>query len=144
MRAEWKECPKDGISPQWSGFYVTMNKKGSIVISRATYKRLGEPVACMLLFDPANNRIGLQAATKSARNAYTVRPWGIYGGRVIYAYRLTQEFEIELAETVQFHDAHIDREGILVLDLRTATTSKRAWTKQRRESFGKNGAERTV
>lgn len=131
MKAEWTECPKDATHPQWSGLYVTMNPKGWIVLSRRTFQRLGEPKAFSILFDKVNNRIGLKPTVESMRNAYSHGPHGKYGGRVVYAYRLTQEFGIDLPHTVQFHDADIDNDGILVLDLRTARASTRNWTKER-------------
>ena len=74
----------------------------------------------MLLFDTVNSRIGLKPAHILTRNAYKVGPSGKYGGKVIYAYRLTREFGIDLPETVEFKDAKIDEDRILVLDLRTA------------------------
>lgn len=55
--------------PQWCGIYITMNPKGSIVMSRFTYERMGEPKAFVLLFDTVNNRIGLKPAVLSTRNA---------------------------------------------------------------------------
>jgi hypothetical protein len=131
MKVEWTECPKDATHSQWSGLYVTMNRKGSIVLSRRTFERLGAPKAFALLFDKVNNRIGLKPTGPSMRNAYSHGPHGKYGGRVIYAYRLTQEFGIDLPHTVQFHDAEIDNDGILILDLRTARASNRNWTRER-------------
>jgi len=40
-----------------------------------------------------------------------------------------QEFGIDLPETLQFKDAEIDQDGILILDLRTARVSARAKSK---------------
>lgn len=107
------------------GYYVTMNPKGNIVMNRVAFQRLGGAEAFILLFDKVNNRIGLRPTTRAMRNAYPVGPAGRHGGKVVRAYRLTQEFGIDLPETVQFDDAEIDPDGILVLDLRTARVSPR-------------------
>lgn len=137
MKPNWKECVSDPRTAQWSGLYVTMNRKGHIVMTKHTYHRLFEPKAFVLLFDAVNNRIGLKPAALSMLNAYKVGPHGKYGGKVIFAYRLTQEFGIDIRETIEFQDPEIDYDGILVLDLRTARVSSRIWTKQRHEEWKK-------
>ena len=126
MRPDWRECPRGDVFGQWAAFYVTMNRKGEIAMSRVTYERLGEPRAFLVLFDTVNNRIGLKPSTPSTRNAYPAGVQGRHGGRVVRAYRLMQEFGIDLPETVRFHDAEIDEDGVLILDLRTARVSARA------------------
>jgi len=126
MRPDWREVPRNDVKGQWAALYITMNSKGEIVMSRVTYQRLGGPKAFVLLFDTVNNRIGLKPAALSTRNAYPVGPRGPRGGKVVRAYRLTQEFGIALPETIRFHDPEIDQDGILILDLRTARLSERA------------------
>ena len=126
MKPVWREVQRDAVKGQWAALYVTMNRKGFIVMSRVTYKRLGEPEAFQLLFDATNNRIGLKPTAASTRNAYPAGPCGPHGGKVVRAYRLMQDYGISLPETIRFHDAEIDGDGILILDLRTARVSERA------------------
>lgn len=126
MKPDWKECPRGDVFGQWAALYVTMNCKGEIAMSRIAHERMGGPAACHLLFDAVNNRIGLKPTALAARNAYPVAKQGRYGGRVVRAYRLMHEFGIDLPETVRFHDAEIDEDGVLILDLRTARVSARA------------------
>jgi hypothetical protein len=128
MKADWRECPRGDVTGQWSAMYITMNPKGFIAMSRITYERIGEPQAFLLLFDTVNNRIGLKPSSPQIRNAYPVGPYGRHGGRVIRAYRLMQEFGLVLPETIRFHDAEIDQDGVLILDLRMARISSRAKT----------------
>ena len=142
MKADWRECPRGDVLGQWSALYVTMNRKGEIALSRITYEKLGEPAAFNLLFDMVNNRIGLKPTALAARNAYPVAKQGRHGGRVVRAYRMTQEFGIDLPETIRFHNVEIDQDGILILDLRTAKVSQRALgfrkgrSDQRKAAFG--------
>ncbi len=103
-----------------------MNPKGEIVMSRVTYERLGGPAAFHILFDEANNRIGLKPTVLAMKDAYAACKTGSHGGRAVSAYRLTQDYNIRLLETIRFHDAEIDYDGILILDLRTARISQRA------------------
>lgn len=126
MKPDWRECPRGDVTGQWAALYVTMNRRGYIAMSGRTFEKLGEPKACNLLFDAVNNRIGLKPAALAARNAFPVAKQGRHGGRLIRAYRLMQEFGIDLPETIHFHDAEIDQDGILILDLRTARVSFRA------------------
>lgn len=107
MRQQWQEIPRDNIRGQWAALYVTMNPKGKIVLSRYTYERLGEPAAFKVLFDDANNIIGLQPTVLSARNAFracvvTSSLKGGKGGRAINAFRLVQDCNIRLPDTIKF------------------------------------------
>ena len=108
------------------------------MLSRATYKMLDEPPAFLILFDKVNSRIGLQPAALSTRDAYPVRGRGACGGKMVRGHRLTREYRIKLAQTVEFGDADIDEDGILVLDLRTAKISPRAANHYRNRAKGQS------
>ena len=43
MEVEWTILPRGDVAAHWSGLYVTMNRLGSIVMSRVTWERLGGP-----------------------------------------------------------------------------------------------------
>lgn len=126
MRRNWKEIAKDGRKAQWAGLYVTMNGAGTIVMNRAAYERMDEPAAFLLLYDAANNAIGLKPTGVSMKNAYPVMKSGRHGGKKVAAYRLLTECSLHIKDTIEFPDAEIDVDGILVLNLRTAQVSKRA------------------
>jgi len=126
VKRDWKEIPRDERRAQWAGLYVTMNSKGTIVLNRATHERLGGPAAFLLLYDSANNTIGLKPTSPQIRNAYPATKSGRHGGHKIAAYRLVAECGLHIKETLEFPDAEIDLDGILVLNLRTAKVSNRA------------------
>ena len=126
MRPDWRELPRGDIRPEWAGMYVTMNPAGLIRLSKATYQRMGEPKAFVILFDLVNNRIGMKPAALTTRNAYPVRLQGSNGSKIIRANRLIKEYRISLPMTVRFYDADTDEDGVLVLDLRTAKVSRQA------------------
>jgi len=143
MRKRWTEVPKDNIRGQWAALYVTMDPKGRIAMSRVTYERLGAPAAFNILFDEVNMRIGLKPTSLSLRNAYracvtSTSTKGQKGGRQIYAYRLVQDYGIDIKQTIQFDDADIE-DGILVLDLRTARISERSRNHYRNRAQPENG-----
>lgn len=132
--------PRDNVVGQWAALYVSMNELGEIKMSRVTYQKIGSPEAFVVLFDPVNNRIGLRPAAKGTRNAYRAGVEGQHGGRVIRAFRMMQEFRIGLSETIRFHDAEIDEDGVLVLDLRTARVSTKALGYWRNRNHSKQQA----
>jgi len=124
MKAEWIEIRRGDVMPQYSGIHVTMNTKGDIVMSGVTYNMLGAPKAFLLLYDKVNNRIGLKPAALTTRNAYPALK-NNQTGKMVRGYRMMREQHIILPHTVQFDDAAIDEDGILILDLRTAVVSRR-------------------
>jgi hypothetical protein len=133
MKADWIEIKRGDMHPQRAGVRASMNPKGHIVINRVAHQIMGEPKGFLILYDRVNMRIGLKPATLSTRNAYPGVVSNRSGAKVIYAYRLMREQRINLEHTVQFDDAWIDEDGILILDLRTAVGSRRAWARKPRE-----------
>ena len=136
MKANWEKCPRGDVAPQYAGIYVTMNRKGEIAMSRATYETFGSPEAVFLLFDRNNQRIGLQPTGRTMRDAYPVLTSGRCGGKKIHAFRLMREYSIDLPATVKFPEAEIDDDGVLRLDLRTAEVPLRVknhWKNQKKE-----------
>ena len=109
-----------------------MNSKGRIVMNRAAHEKMGGAEAFLVLYDSANNTIGLKPTTPRTRNAYPAAKSGRHGGRRVNAYRLITEYGLHIKDTLDFPDAEIDLDGVLVLNLRTATVSKRALNHPRR------------
>jgi hypothetical protein len=95
-------------------------------MNRAAHERLGGNEAFLLLYDAANNTIGLKPTARAIKNAYPAAKYGRHGGRRVNAFRLLVECGLVVKETLEFHDAEIDPDGILVLNLRTARVSNRA------------------
>ena len=134
MKRRWEERARDARKAQWAGLYVTMNAKGSIVLNRAAHERMGKAEAFLLLFDPANQTIGLRPTYPNIKNAYPALRSGRHGGRRISAYRLLTERGLHIKETLEFPDAEIDQDGILLLNLRTAKISNRSINHPKRRS----------
>ena len=123
MNIEWTILPRGDVAPHWSGLYVTMNRIGSIVMSRVTHERLGEPAAVFIMFDRFNSRLGLKPAKVGERNAYPVRNYGRRGAQIVRAFRIVTEFGIRPPDTIEFQKPKIDLDGQLILDLRTIRIS---------------------
>ncbi len=95
-------------------------------MNRSAHEKLDNADAFLLLYDSANNAIGLMPASVEMPNAYPAYISGKHGGRNINAYRLLTECGIVIKDTLEFPDAEIDPDGILILNLRTARVSNRA------------------
>ena len=121
---------------------MTMNRMGLIVLNRAADERMGSPAAYNLLYDKANNTIGLKPTAAAMRNAYPSARSGRHGGRKVNAYRLITECSLVINETIEFSDAEIDEDGILILNLRTARISNRALNHPSRKNGHREHRER--
>lgn len=142
MKADWEVIKRGDVMPQYAGLHVTLNPKGDIVMSRFTWETMGGPKAFYLMWDAPNQRIGLLRTVPEKRDAYPVRIANSRTkSRLVRGHRLVKEKRIDLPHTVQFRDARIDEDGILVLDLRTATESNRAKRHYRNQSSAVSGQQ---
>lgn len=145
MRPIWKQLSRDkNIRGQWAALYVTMNPKGEIAMSRVTWERLGGPAAFHIFFDEANSRIGLKPTVLAMKDAFLASSLGPRRGRRIMAYRLTQDHNLRLTQTIRFYDAEIDHEGILILDLRTARVPPRVANHPRKRAKRETRQEKDI
>jgi len=64
------------LSPKVKDPYITIQKKGTMSINRASYELLGEPEAIELLFDASARVMGMRAVEASANHAYPLRGSG--------------------------------------------------------------------
>ena len=120
MRRNWAECPNDRRPGPWAKVWLTLSPKGRFVLGEKMFRQLGEPGWVRMLFDAANQCIGVQPVKPGTPNAYRVARESQKSPMIVRVFRLMAEFDVRLAETVQFDDAEVNEEGILVLDLRAA------------------------
>ena len=132
MQIEWKVVPRNEIRPADTRVYVTMNRRGEIVMNGTAYRRVGEPAAFLVMYNQPNSLIALKPTAVAMRDAYPARKNGRSNGRVIRVLRLLNDHNIKLPDTVEFLDAEIDMDGVLILDLRTARVSPRAHSQCRK------------
>jgi hypothetical protein len=126
QQLEWKVVPRGDRHHSDTRTYVTMNRKGEIAMNGAAWKRIGQPNAVMVMYNPPNSLIMLKPTSDGAKNAFPLRKHGKRDGRIIRAFRLLTEFNLRLPDTIEFTAPEIDINCQMTLDLRTARVSPKA------------------
>ena len=132
MRTMWKVIERDPKAGRWATMYASLSPKGVIALSRRTWEATGSPLAYLVMFDEANQRIGLKPTATGAKNAYPAIKQGAGTGPRINAFRLVSEQRLKLPHGLRFTDIEMDADGVLTLDLRTAKVNKASVVRQLR------------
>jgi hypothetical protein len=133
LPSQWTLVPRGDVAPHWSRLFVTLNKKGEIVLGGITHRRLGSPDAFLVKFDSLNKLLALVPATLDTENAYPARVKGGGGARVVRVHRLITEFAIRPPDTIEFMKLKIDLDGSLIMSLRDIRISPKAHSQCRRK-----------
>lgn len=133
MRTVWKVIERDVKAGRWATMYASLSPKGVIAISRRTWETSGRPAAYMVMFDEANQRIGLRPAASGEKNAYPAIKHGDSACRRLNVHRLLAEQRLKLKYGLRFTEIEIDPEGVLTLDLRTAKVNRSSVARQHRK-----------
>ena len=119
MLNNWKKVTHSR-NDSWKPAIVSLSPRGRLALNASAWRLVGSPEAVEVLFDQTNNCIGLQPTSIVNRDHYRVAAHRSARCYVIRIHRVLEEFRIKLPATVRFYDMEVDRDGILVLDLRTA------------------------
>jgi hypothetical protein len=122
MKRNWTEIARGDVPAQNAGMRASLNPKGVIRLGQTTHQRMGGPEAVQILFDAANNTIGLKPTSPSMKNAYRLLRRG-RGRRELYALKMVNEVGLVIPETIEFPHVEIDTDGIVILDLRRTRVS---------------------
>jgi len=99
--------------------FVTIQKRGTMSFNKAAHVALGSPEAVELLYDKANDVIGIRAVDPSVDHAYPMRPQGNKddGPFILSGSAFTKYYGIKTDEARRFNAEMED--GVLVIDLRS-------------------------
>lgn len=121
---DWEPCIPGRPRSRWNRPEGTMRPNGDILFTRATWELMGEPEQVLIFYSRRAETIGIKPVNGKIRDVFRVEPkssHGKHGGRIVRAASLIEQFHIKLANVIRFNNAEIDRDGILTLDLTTAT-----------------------
>ena len=129
MRRSWKEFAGVAARRIPEETRSSINPTGEITFDIETFRRLGEPQAMSLLYEPSTRTIGLRPAHSDLPNAVLVRIRHARSNRVVRSMPFLRENGIEVDRTLRCPFPFIE-ERVLILDLRTAVTcGKGGWKK---------------
>ena len=100
---------------RWAMPWASMDVRGEIQITTATWDMMEQPEQVVVLFDRATMTIAVRPATRTERNAQTVLKR--YRGHRITATSLLAQFDLEVTETLRFAEVKINDKGWLILPL---------------------------
>lgn len=125
-RVHWEVVPRGDTSTSGARLYAAMNPEGHVTFSARVFEKLGKPEAVLVMFDRVNSRIALKPTYKTVQNAYIVYQRGSdRRSMIVRVGRLLVEYGLQIPELLEFKNVEIDRDGQLILDLRTARASNR-------------------
>lgn len=101
---------------------ITINKHSGFYLNNAAFRLLGEPGFVELKIDKMHRTIGMLPATAENKSSFVVKPHGSNGkNKVIQAGAFCQQFGIRTRGTLLFNNIQFDDDGVLRLDLVSAT-----------------------
>ncbi len=122
LRRSWKEFGGVAARRIPDSIRCSINPEGEITFVIDTYRKMDEPEAMFLLYEPSSRTIGLRPAHPDTPNAVLVRSRHARSNRVVRSMPFLRENDIELEHTLRFPYPFIE-DNVLILDLCTAVTA---------------------
>ncbi len=109
--------------------YASLNRRGEIVLGQTAWRWLGDLPRVTLLYDAAQQMIGVKSPVGLDLHFFPLCKYGRgKRQRIVRARKMIRDLGIEVDTTLVFQGvqrATYDGENMLVLDLKTATFSRR-------------------
>lgn len=122
LRRSWKEFGGVAARRIPDAIRCSINAEGEITFDIDTFRKMGEPEAMFLLYEPSSRTIGLRPAHPDTANAVLVRARHARSNRVVRSMPFLRENGIEIERTLRFPFPFIE-ENVLILNLGTAVTA---------------------
>ena len=120
---EWEKFNGGPNVPNRERIHITINKTGLIYINNNAHRLLGCPEAVQLFFNRSKDVIAVKPAHARLPDAFPVKEKSGY--YIVHSSPFCRHFGIRLTTTEKFVQPDIDKDGILMLDLKTTVTVKR-------------------
>ena len=111
--------------------WVTLGKNKDMYFNAKALELLGQPEAVRFLFDTAQRLIGIRKESPKVEQAFPIKRETRDSGTTgrLQASLFCTAYGIKPDYRIAFHDIHIDADGIMILDLKTATRIRRISSK---------------
>ena len=118
--SEWFEF--DGVAYPASklGPRVTLNPAGILRLGMRSLEALNEPKAVKLFFDARHSRMGIKPSSPDDPRAFPVRHQANHKHGYVHAKRFCKRFNITFDGTVEFLNAKVDKDGMMILEFSNA------------------------
>ena len=134
-RRSWKEFAGVAARRIPDAARSSINPGGEITFDLDTFRKMGEPQAMFLLYEPSSRTIGLKPAHPDTPNAVLVRVRHARSNRVVRSMPFLRENGIQIDRTLRFPYPFVEQ-NVLILDLRTAVTcGKGGWKKVKKRQY---------
>ena len=101
--------------------YVSLNKRGEIVMNEPAWKFIRDPASVTLLYDAASRSIGVKCPLAIDRHFFMMRRYGRgRRNRIVRGGRMLKQFGIEVDKTIVFNSIQMvnyDGSPMLLLNL---------------------------
>ena len=107
--------------------HVTLTKHKDMYLNAKAVEALGTPEAIRFFFDVSRSLIGIRQESPDVEQAFTLHLDEKKSGTTgkIHAGIFCNFFGVNPEYTITFHDIRVDGDGIMILDLKTATRVRR-------------------
>lgn len=123
MEKQWEEFTQKHVgNPDF--IRVSLNPRGIFGLNQKAVDMLGSPEAVVLMFDKANQLIGLKASSPDVNHAYELKRQGTSQSYFLRAKSFCNFYGIEIGDTVVFNDVQME-DGVIVLQLGNVTEAAR-------------------
>jgi hypothetical protein len=126
MAIDWQEFEGGQMGERYLRTRVTLNVEGCFYFGKKAFEAIGMPEAVKLYFDAGGSRIGVKAAERDEKTftmLHSKPENGRYG--ILRAATFCRHYKIIPETRIEFQEVHIDQDGIMVLDLKTARRVRR-------------------
>ena len=125
MISHWTKFEGKPYGAEKDAARVTLGPKKAIMLNEVAYEALGSPAAVEFMFEENHKIIGLKPIDPRRDNAFPVKPRKGSRYHVIRAAAFCTHLGIKVDRTMLFNNVEIDNEGVMKLELKTATNVSR-------------------
>jgi hypothetical protein len=115
MARKWEKFTEPGTA-RIAELHVSMQPKGTIMLSRRTHEAMECPTHVEMLWEEETSTIGLQSVPPRTLHAFRVYRMDARGNQRFHAQRFIDKHDIRIEQTVRFPTAAIE-DGVLLLEL---------------------------
>jgi hypothetical protein len=125
MDSRWEIFEVGENKPFAERVHVTLNRKNVFCLNPKVHEMMGRPEAVVLMFDRLENVIGIRPALPTDRGSFRLHPLTRGSShKIIRAAPFCRRFGISLEGTSAFLAPVVDRDGVLLLDLKMMTPAR--------------------